>query len=659
MEESSSMESGQPPASHSRRASLRTNNGERYSRTTAPPSGQRIVYGLDNNLGMSAWDFINFGSGPIPMNSTSPSVTKSAPSSLFRRITSGLVFPEEVANVDEGKRRRRCRCSWRAVKNWMTLYFDDPEKERHYRSWWWSKYHRRWLICCMILLAGNILLFSQYVLLAVLSERNGCFGLSQGWCPPNSPVSTEYKWRSDVMIFLIGSFLPSVALLAMHYRLPTSYLSQRCHYIFLICCSLNFTGSFIIRPRVVDPDGDMWLYGLFNLISIAWLPCIASLPSHMTCILGIINFIAYVSAFASSMDDRHSLSYHCMVVYLACGVCTATGITRVLENIERRMFVMSYGLRTVNEGLKIRLKGLEKQYSFQAADMDSPLEKAIGAIKSVMANPSLDAATFKHLGYVLSWLSDTDKLLIPDFGGQLSGAVVGVDQEHEVKTWLLNLLPGQSRASRSKRQIQRPGNSGTTSAQDSFAEGQSRVDILSLLPARYDSPTFAADPATLEEGLSSLSGPEYVEPSPSTSSLPSSAAPNSPFLAGFGTNSSGFVGKDYLRNPLFDSNAPLLPPLNQAGVVKERELRRRGSVDRSDQSKDNPRVKALLATMDQWNWSIFELESVTAGRPLAIMGMHVMSVSGISDRLKIPADKMQRFMRRIELVYRPEVPCTF
>lgn len=60
------------------------------------------------------------------------------------------------------------------------------------------------------------------------------------------------------------------------------------------------------------------------------------------------------------------------------------------------------------------------------------MEKAIETVKSVMANPSLDSSTFKHLGRVLAWLSDSEKLFTPELQRQLSGGIANIDQEQEV-----------------------------------------------------------------------------------------------------------------------------------------------------------------------------------------------------------------------------------
>ncbi|TPX66966.1 hypothetical protein SpCBS45565_g04146 [Spizellomyces sp. 'palustris'] len=514
----------------------------------------------------ASWDFPMFGPA---VGSVTPSVTKSHPSSLFRRFTSGAVFPEDL--TESTTRGRFWKISlWRKI---LMMKFEDTDREREYERWFWATYHRRWAGVGLLMGSAVLCVFAQYIVLALVSDSRGCAALTHGWCPSEGNLDKRYNWLADLLFLVLGNGIPFGILFLAYRYAHAEVMSRICHQLF--CTAMTI--------------------------------CVVQ------------NYI---------------------------GTGFSTWISRVLERTERRQFIVASGLKSVNEGLKNKLKGLQKQYSLQAADLDSPLEKAIQTVKSVMANPSLDTSTFKHLSKVLAWLSDSERLFTPELGKQLSGGFMGLDQEQEA--WLLNLLPGQNKASRRGRLAPRSARSDT-SRRDSIVhppmenvlemvdEGGGRPSKsdppIPRLPGMVPSSTTSDQLGALEEGLS---GPDR-EMSRSQSSVQSG-----------GRASIGFPNS----YPLLDLPHLLTP----VGALKERELRRRASLDRGESIKENIKVRYMLSTVDHWSWSIFEFEALTGGRPLAVLGMHLMQAGGLGDRLKIPLDRVARFLRKVEAVYRPEVP---
>ncbi|KNC99241.1 uncharacterized protein SPPG_05497 [Spizellomyces punctatus DAOM BR117] len=588
----------------------------------------------------ASWDFPMFGPA---VGSITPSVTKSHPSSLFRRFTSGVVFPEDL--TDSTTRGPLWNFSWNVWRKVLMMKFEDTEREREYERWFWATYHRRWAGVGLLMGSAVVCVYAQYIVLAFVSDSRGCAALTHGWCPLESNSGKRYNWLADLLFLVLGNGIPFGILFVAYRYAHADVMSRICQQLFCTAMIICVVQNYILRPKFVDPEGDIWNYGLLNLICVFAIPSMACFPAHMTLLFGIIDVACYAGIFWDRLSAHNSLSYIFILWYLVVGTAFSTWITRVVERTDRRQFIVASGLKSVNEGLKNKLKGLQKQYSLQAADLDSPLEKAIQTVKSVMANPSLDTSTFKHLSKVLGWLSDSDRLFTPELGKQLSGGFMGLDQEQEA--WLLNLLPGQNKASRRGR-LARSARSDV-SRRDSNVhppmenvlemvdEGGGRPSKseppIPRLPGMIPSMTTSDQLGALEEGLS---GPDR-EMSRSQSSVQSGGRPSVGFPNSY---------------PLLDLPHLLTP----VGALKERELRRRASLDRGDTFKENIKVRYMLSTVDHWSWSIFEFEALTGGRPLTVLGMHLMQAGGLGDRLKIPMDRVARFLRKVEAVYRPEVP---
>ena len=99
------------------------------------------------------------------------------------------------------------------------------------------------------------------------------------------------------------------------------------------------------------------------------------------------------------------------------------------EHFYRIQFLMSKEMKRNNAKLKQQLNLLAKSYNQQAVkSLDSPLERSMMVIRSVMADPSLISRHLLALGQVTSLLASSN-LLTPDFEGTVAETM---DNEQQV-----------------------------------------------------------------------------------------------------------------------------------------------------------------------------------------------------------------------------------
>ncbi|KAJ1563835.1 hypothetical protein HK096_010786 [Nowakowskiella sp. JEL0078] len=85
-----------------------------------------------------------------------------------------------------------------------------------------------------------------------------------------------------------------------------------------------------------------------------------------------------------------------------------------MEAGDRKEFLENSVLLKSNNKLRIQLNGLQRVYEGKVANFDSPLEKSIMTLKSIMADPLVGRALYEQLETVVNWLQAND-LLTPDF----------------------------------------------------------------------------------------------------------------------------------------------------------------------------------------------------------------------------------------------------
>ena len=71
------------------------------------------------------------------------------------------------------------------------------------------------------------------------------------------------------------------------------------------------------------------------------------------------------------------------------------------------------------------------------------------------------------------------------------------------------------------------------------------------------------------------------------------------------------------------------------------------------------KVIELLTKIPDFDFPIFDLHSVSAGRPLTVIGHYLVVESGLLERLGLPLDKFMQFLESVESSYDSSLSCTF
>ncbi|KAJ3373758.1 cAMP-specific 3',5'-cyclic phosphodiesterase 4D [Kappamyces sp. JEL0680] len=120
------------------------------------------------------------------------------------------------------------------------------------------------------------------------------------------------------------------------------------------------------------------------------------------------------------------------------------------EHFYKIQFLMSKEMKKNNAKLKNQLNLLAKSYNQQAVkSLDSPLERSMMVIRSVMADPCLISRHLLALGQVTSLLASSN-LLTPDFEG-----TVAESMDNEQQAWLFSEIAARRRKGRGKSNYRR------------------------------------------------------------------------------------------------------------------------------------------------------------------------------------------------------------
>jgi hypothetical protein len=135
-----------------------------------------------------------------------------------------------------------------------------------------------------------------------------------------------------------------------------------------------------------------------------------------TLISGTPTILIYIIVFGSRFANVDSKPIECMVLLFII-MCFLFGVYVRLEyeKEERGAFIINLRLVRNNDKLRTQLSHLEKDYKDKISNLDSPLEKAIVTLKSILANPLLDMSIHAQIDTTIEWLSASDKLFTPTF----------------------------------------------------------------------------------------------------------------------------------------------------------------------------------------------------------------------------------------------------
>lgn len=167
-----------------------------------------------------------------------------------------------------------------------------------------------------------------------------------------------------------------------------------------------------------------FIYTMFTTATISFLWIVINVP-----------FI-FLEPARLRFSGRSLLIGGLCTVFIAC----LSSITAYeTEYFYRMQFLMSKDMKKNQAKLTKQLKLLSKSYNKQAGSLDSPLERSVMVIRSVMADPVLSSQHLMALGQVLALLSSSN-LLTPDLEGTL-----GESLDNQQQAWLFSEIAARKR----------------------------------------------------------------------------------------------------------------------------------------------------------------------------------------------------------------------
>ncbi|KAJ3094978.1 hypothetical protein HDU97_007402 [Phlyctochytrium planicorne] len=317
--------------------------------------------------------------------------------------------------------------------------FKDVEREREYERWYWKRNRKTWIRSIGYMLAAAVVYYLQFFVVAPVQSKSfrektdldplatcGCYSYCQ----------LDYNPVKDVFFFVAGNALPTgIILLIVHFT-PTNVMARLVHYLSCLLVLILMTINFIVRGITVDPNGDSWFRAVLCM-GIIFYPMMMKMSSFMTILCCSVVLLLYLVMFRGIIfmsDVATSSSQAVILTYMILCILLSVHLMAQFEASERRAFVINLGLVRNNDKLRQQLNHLQRKFKHKANDLDSPLEKALWTLKSILANPNLDMITHAQIDATIQWLSASENLFTPVFDRTYNDERMSLDDEQEASS---------------------------------------------------------------------------------------------------------------------------------------------------------------------------------------------------------------------------------
>ncbi|KAI9346030.1 hypothetical protein DFJ73DRAFT_761398 [Zopfochytrium polystomum] len=317
----------------------------------------------------------------------------------------------------------------------LTLTFKNSSVEGDYEEYFWSRTVQRWRL--FLLVASSIVIALQ---IAGLLGRNG--------------DGLEGASAVDWVILGFAAVLPLVAIVGCSYFVSNAYMSRWIHHLSLlfllvvgpVLTIIRYTNSrlhtssdsVLISPSVTAPLYIVCLVSSVFFLRLRFLHTLAAT---------LVAAPTWYAVFSSSPNvDKGEYFLPSLALFFACIVTCF--IAYDLERSYRIQYLSDSRFLSITRNLQSQLDGLEKSLlaasgknGLTPADLDSPLEKAMLAVRSLLLDASLQPDHKNVLDVVMACLSSPN-LLTPDLDVQLREGQVAIDDEQE--KWLFKEIAKRS-----------------------------------------------------------------------------------------------------------------------------------------------------------------------------------------------------------------------
>ncbi|KAJ3213637.1 cAMP-specific 3',5'-cyclic phosphodiesterase 4A [Dinochytrium kinnereticum] len=347
-----------------------------------------------------------------------------------------------------------------------------------------------------------------------------------------------------------------------------------------------------------------------------------------------------------SPDVAISSAQSVIFAYMILCLVLSVHLMSQFEASERRAFAINLGLVRNNDKLRHQLNHLQKKFKHKVNDLDSPLEKALWTLKSLLANPNLDLITHDQIDAIIQWLSASENLFTPIFDHQLNNDErMSLDDEQE--KWLLDLLPAQQRKDEYKKRRIRTESENLTIGQANIpgsiiVQDDHKVTVGDLDASQR--PLSAKSSSPQQPDASALSAANFTSPRHNNhiSTVRLSLSVLSPVSGSANSLSTISLGKDNSHEHR-----------DSASTVNDKS---------SDPGKEQGHPTAIHILLSNESSTLITPPAnanstsspMTESHRIAIQAL--LSEAGLVGKFSIPIDKLRHFLLRIESGYHADVP---
>ncbi|KAI8905346.1 hypothetical protein DFJ77DRAFT_211597 [Powellomyces hirtus] len=257
-----------------------------------------------------------------------------------------------------------------------------------------------------------------------------------GWfcmkCNPDY-ICNSYSVAADLAFWLATILAPCLALICVSYKVKGQFLASHIHLLSALFILAFAAGGVILRYLIVEPMTPVFQPALICIMLIFVSYMFMRLRFIYAVVSITIIVVWFIAGYAPHVTNHPELTPSTAKTYIisVLALVVSGGVmsfnTYENEVFNRSQFLAAYTLHKTNAKLLNQLKVLQKAYGRKVADLDSPLEKSVMLIRSLMADPSNSPSHLVTMGQIMTLLASSN-LMTPDLENQV-GDLVDTEQE--------------------------------------------------------------------------------------------------------------------------------------------------------------------------------------------------------------------------------------
>ncbi|KAJ3415184.1 Calcium/calmodulin-dependent 3',5'-cyclic nucleotide phosphodiesterase 1B [Chytridiales sp. JEL 0842] len=550
-----------------------------------------------------------------------------------------------------------------AKTHWATLAFVDRKLEAEYEKFVFKKNLHSWrrnigMISIVSTIIHACIMASDYIQSAAWKTNYADpFRMTlmstnvkprcplNLFCAPCDPdmICNDYYLPGDISYWIFGTAIPFAVSVALTLVINGDALAKYLHLISITFTVMMSVIAVNLRFLFINPH-NAYTPGFLCMLVIAScfiLLRVRFLYAALGAFLVIVSFL--ITYFVRSNEAVALLprSFYIAFVAICLMSMIATSATYNFENAMRRRFLSTHNLQKRNNKLIKQLKVLQSAYGNTAADLDSPLEKVVMIVRSLMADPQIGSEQLVSLQQVLRLLGSTN-LLTPDFENQVTEFM---DTEQEA--WLFSEIAPTRR--RVRRWSQSQGHRRASMTQEMHLKISETIPETSTKNLGTDSVNSSDDDAKSgRDPTKSRKGLRNAESGLRESTVAQNGEPSLSRTKTVSRTKS-------VRRPETASGNPIV--IIATDVTNQHQMPLRLESFESYQSLlASPLAEMTFANILDFNWSVFELNAITEGHCLPTLALHIFERENLFKDLKISQEKFLNFMLAVEKAYHNDLP---